>query len=71
MFNNSSDFLKKTQGFSKKTQGIFPKTQFSGNSIPLRCRNKCEKISLPYDGYEDVWVSHIIVVHDRSLEVSF
>ena len=22
------------------------------------------------DGYEDVWISHIIVVHDRGLEVS-
>ena len=22
------------------------------------------------DGYEDVWVSHVIVVHDRGMEVS-
>ena len=24
----------------------------------------------PDDGYEVVWVSHVIVVHDRGLEVS-
>ena len=24
----------------------------------------------PDDGYEDVWISHVIVVHDRGLEVS-
>ena len=24
----------------------------------------------PDDDYEDVWVSHVIVVHDRGLEVS-
>ena len=24
----------------------------------------------PDDGYEDVWVNHVIVVHDRGMEVS-
>ena len=38
----------KTQGNFSKTQGNYWKTQVFGNSIPLCCRKKCEKKSLPY-----------------------
>ena len=38
--------------------------------LPIQCVRFGGRHVGPDDGYEDFWNSHVIVVHDRGLEVS-